>query len=196
MSNEQQLEAQLQAKGLTAPRITPEDVTAAIASHTFGFSPSGKSYLCDITLHNGFVVRGEAAVASPENFNLLTGQQLTYGRAREAIWPYLGFLLHQRQWEAAQAAKGADPAPAVSPEDALLQRLDALGVALFRLLKDAAATINAQQAAARDANTPEAAMVLTRITFAEPGRWLSMARTDLQTGVSNLRRAVQQPTEF
>lgn len=33
-------------------------------------------------------------------------------------------------------------------------------------------------------------------TAAEPGRWLSIARTTLQTGIMQLTRAVARPTSF
>lgn len=35
-----------------------------------------------------------------------------------------------------------------------------------------------------------------RLNTAQPGRWLSIARTDLQTGIMALVRAVAQPTSF
>lgn len=36
--------------------------------------------------------------------------------------------------------------------------------------------------------------VSRRVEIAEPGRWLEIARTDLQTGIMALTRAVAQPT--
>ena len=37
---------------------------------------------------------------------------------------------------------------------------------------------------------------LQRIDRAQPGRWLSIARTDLQTGIMAAVRAIAQPTTF
>lgn len=36
----------------------------------------------------------------------------------------------------------------------------------------------------------------SRLQHAEPGRWASLAKTDLQTGLMALTRAVAQPTTF
>lgn len=45
---------------------------------------------------------------------------------------------------------------------------------------------------ARDADDREA----TDMQYSEPGRWLAMAKTDFQTGLMKLKRAIDQPTTF
>jgi hypothetical protein len=93
--NESEVEEAIQAKGLTAPRVTPEHVNAVIASteyHIFG----GTLTICCLTLINGFTVTGESACASVENFNAGLGQQIAYDDARNKIWALEGYLIRQR----------------------------------------------------------------------------------------------------
>ena len=96
MINEIQLEATIFAKGLTAPRLTPEDIDNAIVYKTFTTLPSGKVMVCELTLRNGFTVRGEAAVVSKANFNEEVGQLISYENARNKIWELEGYLLQER----------------------------------------------------------------------------------------------------
>jgi len=95
-SNEQEIERDIQAKGLTAPRLTPTDVDAAIVSESFTVLPSGKVMVCELTLRNGFTVRGEAATVSKENFNVAIGERISRENAREKVWELEGYLLQQR----------------------------------------------------------------------------------------------------
>ena len=107
-----EFEQMLQAKGLNAPRITPDMVQANIASeHYFTAGdalkaidpeeyklwvdedPSGKALglltFCVLVLRNGFTVTGESACASPENFDAEIGRKIARQNAVEKIWPKL-----------------------------------------------------------------------------------------------------------
>jgi len=97
--NEQQLENQIQEKGLTAPRITPADIDAAIANKEFHVFGDTCLTVCCLTLKNGFTVTGESACASPENFNAEIGQNIAFENARNKIWQLEGYLLKQRLYE-------------------------------------------------------------------------------------------------
>lgn len=90
------VEAAIQAKGLNAPRITPELIDAKIVSSTFTVLPSGKVMVCELTLQNGFTVRGEAATVSRENFNVEIGTTISFKNARDKIWELEGYLLQER----------------------------------------------------------------------------------------------------
>ena len=102
------IEQEIQAKGLTAPRVTPADIEAEIASeHYFtaeqgafaafdpprGFDvvPPELSLLtfCVLVLRNGFTVTGESACASPENFNAEIGRRIARENAVSKVWPLL-----------------------------------------------------------------------------------------------------------
>ena len=100
--------------GLTAPRVTPADVEAAIASeHYFTATQAlvgltrGPEWqatpkeldlltFCVLVLRNGFTVTGESACASPENFNAEIGRRIARQHAVEKIWPLLGYELRTK----------------------------------------------------------------------------------------------------
>src|SRR5574337_1230490 len=115
--NDQVIEQEIQAKGLTAPRITPMDVEANIASeHYFTaregvdgafaadgtFSePANYSALalltfCVLVLRNGFTVTGESACVSPENFDAEMGRKIARQNAINKVWPLMGYALKDR----------------------------------------------------------------------------------------------------
>jgi hypothetical protein len=97
--NEQQIEQEIQAKGLNAPRLTPTLIDGCITETTYTVLPSGKVMVCELTLVNGFTVRGEAATVSKENFNDEIGKTISFKNAREKIWELEGYLLQQRVFE-------------------------------------------------------------------------------------------------
>lgn len=118
------IEEEIQSKGLTAPRVTPGDVEAAIASehyftalngvtgrrHTSGDAmvfpdrvQLGLLTFCVLVLANGFTVTGESACASPENFDEAIGRKIARENAVNKIWPLLGFRLRD-----ALASKAGD----------------------------------------------------------------------------------------
>lgn len=90
----------IQAKGaIHAPRLTPEQISAAIIAETFTVLPSGRVTVCELTLRNGFTVRGESAVVSIENFNAAIGRDVARDNARAKVWELEGYLLKQRLFE-------------------------------------------------------------------------------------------------
>ena len=116
--NDQQIEQEIQAKGKTAPRVTPADIEANIASeHYFAASagviaslpkgcedtelnaiPSALGLLtfCVLVLRNGFTVTGESACASPENFDAELGRKIARQNAVQKIWPLMGYALKEK----------------------------------------------------------------------------------------------------
>ena len=117
MSTDQAIEAEIQAKGLTAARVTPSDIEANIVGeHYFtaadgvdgasmrvhrsraGDLPQSLDLLtfCVIILRNGFTVTGESACASPENFDEEIGRKIARQNAVNKIWPLLGFRLRDQ----------------------------------------------------------------------------------------------------
>lgn len=94
--NETELEAEIVSKGLTAPRLTPEKIDAVIVSKTFTILPSGKCMICEITLRNGYTVRGESSCVSKENFNLEIGEKVSFEDARNKVWQLEGYLLQEK----------------------------------------------------------------------------------------------------
>lgn len=108
------IEQEIEAKGLTAPRVTPADIEANIASeHYFTATealvgqergpewqatPSVLDLLtfCVLVLRNGFTVTGESACASPKNFNTEIGRKIARANAVQKIWPLMGYALKQQ----------------------------------------------------------------------------------------------------
>lgn len=120
--NDQDIEQEIQAKGLTAPRVTPADIEASIASeHYFtalegvlgmlsadgvpatayeqaNAAPQALGLLtfCVLVLRNGFTVTGESACASPENFDAEIGRKIARQNAVQKMWPLMGYHLKQK----------------------------------------------------------------------------------------------------
>ena len=94
--SEQQIEQEIQAKGLNAPRITPDHIDGCIVKEQYHVFDGTTVTVCLLTLSNGFTVTGESACASPENFNVEIGQKIARQNAREKIWALEGYLLKQR----------------------------------------------------------------------------------------------------
>jgi hypothetical protein len=118
VSDDQSIEQEIQAKGLTAPRVTPADIEANIASEhyfTAGDGYAGAAALtveedgviqppeqldlltfCVLILQNGFTVTGESACASPENFDAEVGRKIARTNAINKVWPLMGYALKQQ----------------------------------------------------------------------------------------------------
>lgn len=90
------IEAEIARKGLTAPRITPEDLQNEIVDQDFHVFPGSQLTICCLTLKNGFTVTGESACASPENFDPEIGQMIARQNAEAKLWPLLGFRLRDQ----------------------------------------------------------------------------------------------------
>lgn len=111
---DQAIEQEIQARGLTAPRITPADVDHNIVSEVFFTARDGAhaatdvNYgqrdhqalglltFCVLVLRNGFTVTGESACASPENFDAEIGRKIARDNAVQKIWPLMGYELRSK----------------------------------------------------------------------------------------------------
>jgi hypothetical protein len=94
--DEQALEAEIKAKGLNAPRLTPQLIDDQIVSEAFHVFPGTTLTICALTLKNGFHVVGESAAASPENFDQEIGRRISRDNARNKIWALEGYLLRTK----------------------------------------------------------------------------------------------------
>lgn len=99
--DEAAIEAEIQAKGLNAPRLNPGMIDAAIASEQYHVFPNTTMTVCALTLQNGYIVTGESAAASPENFNQEIGRKIARENARNKIWALEGYLLRDQLAKAA-----------------------------------------------------------------------------------------------
>ena len=113
------IEQEIQANGLTAPRVSPEDIEANILGEVYftaGDGVAGREAretnsdaqdiitdeslnlltFCVLILRNGFTVTGESACVSPENFDAEIGREIARENAISKIWPLMGYELRCR----------------------------------------------------------------------------------------------------
>lgn len=112
------IDQEIIAKGLTAPRITPADIQANIAGEYYFTAGNGvqanfhyqdeltrltgahrqldQLTFCVLVLQNGFTVTGESACASPENFDAEIGRKIARANAEQKIWPLMGYELKSK----------------------------------------------------------------------------------------------------
>jgi hypothetical protein len=95
-NNETKIEEEIQAKGLNAPRLTPEHIDAVIKDEHYHVFGDTCLTVCCLVLRNGFTVTGESACASPENFDAEIGRKIAFDNARDKIWQLEGYLLKER----------------------------------------------------------------------------------------------------
>lgn len=105
-----EIEQEIQTKGLTAPRITPDDIEANIVDEYYF---TGSDHIADrgtavwhnsldlltfcvLVLRNGFTVTGESACASPETFDAEIGRKIARQNAVQKMWPLMGYALKEK----------------------------------------------------------------------------------------------------
>ena len=98
--NDQQIEAEIQAKGLNAPRLSPEKIDTVIVGEDYHVFPETALTVCCLKLRNGFTVTGESAAVCLQNFDAELGRKIARQHARDKIWMLEGYLLRQRLWDA------------------------------------------------------------------------------------------------
>lgn len=115
-----EIEKEIQAKGLNAARVTPQDIQANIMSEYYFTAGQGlhgemlvnkdsptycyeKSLdlltFCVLVLRNGYTVTGESACASPENFDAEIGKKIARENAVNKIWPLMGYELKSKLYQ-------------------------------------------------------------------------------------------------
>lgn len=100
MPSDAQIEAEIQAKGLTAPRVTPADIEANIV-HTEivkHVSHTGQVLRWAVlTAKNGHAVHGKPSCSvSPENDNADLGEKIAVENARRELWALMGYELRSK----------------------------------------------------------------------------------------------------
>lgn len=111
-----EIEKEINDKGLNAPRITPsqlednilvehyftaeEGLQGAFAKVAPELSVSNEQLslltFCVLVLRNGFTVTGESACASPENFDAELGRKIARQNAVAKVWPLMGYELRSK----------------------------------------------------------------------------------------------------
>lgn len=88
-------------------RVTLEYMQSRITDKDFTVLPESTVTICNITLDNGYSVRGESACVDPANFDREIGQHYAEKQAMGKLWPLFGFLLAETRF------LRADPAASV-----------------------------------------------------------------------------------
>ena len=97
--NDSLIEKEINEKGLTAPRITPDRIESVIVGEQYHIFEGTTFTSCLLTLENGFTVHGESACASPENFDEELGRKIARDNAKNKIWALEGYLLKQKLFD-------------------------------------------------------------------------------------------------
>lgn len=103
MTDEKAIESEIQAKGLNAPRLSPDLIDLVIVGEDYHVFPGTTLTVCCLKLQNGFTVTGESASVSAENFDAELGRKIARSHAREKIWQLEGYALAERLWLGPQA---------------------------------------------------------------------------------------------
>lgn len=101
------IEKEIQDKGLTAPRLTPDYIESLIAGEftttldrAFNGAPTLPSMavftICTLVLKNGYIVIGESAPVSAENFDRALGHKIARQKAKDKIWAVAGYALRDK----------------------------------------------------------------------------------------------------
>lgn len=123
--SEQQIEKEIQDKGLNAPRLTPDHIDSVIQSVHYFTAAQGEAKaledgafvngslngaalrpipellsqitFCVLILKNGYKISGvNHSGVSPENHDPELGRKLAYENARNKIWQLEGYLLKEK----------------------------------------------------------------------------------------------------
>jgi hypothetical protein len=116
MSTDAQIEAEIQAKGKTAARVTPADIEANINSEHYFTAGDGVAGFCVrhtkalhsphalelvticvlITTNGTKLVGVNEGPVSPENFDADMGRKMARAKAIDQLWPMLGYELRAK----------------------------------------------------------------------------------------------------
>jgi hypothetical protein len=91
MLTEDQIEARLQAKGISGPRLKPQDIDDLIVAEAFYSFPGTTITVACLTLNNGFNLVGQSASISLESFDEEIGRDIARRNARDKIWQLEGY---------------------------------------------------------------------------------------------------------
>jgi hypothetical protein len=94
--SDEEIEKELQAKGLNKPRLSPQMIADTILAEQYYIFPGTVMTICCLTLQNGYNVIGTSAPVSPENFDEGMGRKIAKTKAVDQIWALEGYLLKDK----------------------------------------------------------------------------------------------------
>jgi hypothetical protein len=99
LTNDQALADKLKDYGVTAPRITPQDIEDNIDTIWYWQVPDNLAVVCALRMKNGAFTFGHSVPVSAANFVLEVGQQVALKKAKDQMWELLGFQLKSKLYE-------------------------------------------------------------------------------------------------
>lgn len=94
------IEQEIKAKGLTAPRVTPADIEANIRNVEYVKHASAGGQVLRwavITTASGYAVVGRPSVAvSPENDDTEIGEKVALENSKNELWSLMGYALKEK----------------------------------------------------------------------------------------------------
>lgn len=85
-------------EALPGERVTEEYIRSRIGCVEFVVLPGSTVTICNVTLDNGYSVRGESACVDPANFDPAIGRHYAEKQAINKLWPLFGFLLAEARF--------------------------------------------------------------------------------------------------
>jgi hypothetical protein len=99
---DEEIEREIVNRDLTAPRVTAASIAQKIVAVQYHNFPGTTLTICALRLENGYLVTGESAAASPENFDAELGRKLARDAAYSKIWALEGYLLREKLYKKAK----------------------------------------------------------------------------------------------
>lgn len=98
--DDESVEHQIVAKGLTAPRVTPDTINALLGRISHVYDVHGTSTFCHGFLDGEFLIAtGHSACVSKENFDLDIGRRIAFDNmqsaAKNKLWELEGYALRK-----------------------------------------------------------------------------------------------------
>lgn len=104
MLNDEELKVKLETR--PAERVTQKYIQSRLLAPEW-IRPTGTVTICQLTVDNGYSVRGESACVNLENYDEEIGNRIAYDDAFRKLWPLFGFLLAEKNKNAAPTQAAA-----------------------------------------------------------------------------------------
>lgn len=86
-------------------KLDRTDVEGVVSKIHYHQVPESRTIICALTLKNGFVVTGESSCVHESTFDESIGKDLAFRNAIDKVYMVEGYLLRQKLFEQAEAAK-------------------------------------------------------------------------------------------
>lgn len=81
-------------------KVHLQDIIDKIVSTEYIRMTDGRTTVCNVTMRNGFTVRGESSCVDAREFNQALGEKYAFEQAIDKIWAFEGYLLRERHYQA------------------------------------------------------------------------------------------------